>query len=135
VAIRGVEDALFGPVISYGISGAATDLLGDCAYRIPPLHTADAAEMVREIKAAPLLFGYRGSAPVDIAALERLLLKVAQLKDDLPEVRELDLSLVSVGTSGVTVLTAAGTVAPAVEARSDWFARRMARPVGDTNAG
>jgi acyl-CoA synthetase (NDP forming) len=91
--------------------------------------------MVREIKAAPLLLGYRGSAPVDTAALERLLLRVAQLKDDLPEVRELDLSLVAVGTSGATVLTAAGRVAPAVEARSDWFARRMAGPAGDTSGG
>ena len=60
----------------------------------------DAAEMARDIKAAPLLLGYRGSEPVDIAAVERLLLTVAQLKNDFAEVRDLDLSLVIVGTWG-----------------------------------
>ena len=87
VAIGGMEDPLFGPVVSFGVSGAATELLGDRSYRIPPMHSGDAADMVREIKAAPLLFGYRGSEKVDVDAVERLLLRVAQLKNDLPQVR------------------------------------------------
>ena len=74
VSVRGVEDPLFGPVVSFGVSGPATELLGDRAYRIPPMTALDAAEMVRDIKAAPLLLGYRGSEPVDIDAVERLLL-------------------------------------------------------------
>ena len=126
VSVRGVEDPLFGPVVSYGVSGPATELLGDKAFRIPPMTALDAAEMARDIKAAPLLLGYRGSEPVDIAAVERLLLTVAQLKNDFAEVRDLDLSLVIVGIVGVTVLTASARVEPAVDARSDWFARRMA---------
>ncbi len=134
VAIVGVEDPLFGPVVSFGVSGAATELLGDRAFRIPPMQSLDAHEMVREIKAAPLLTGYRGSAAVDTEAVEDLLLRVAQLKNDLPQVRELDLSLVLVGIRGVTVLTASATVEPAADARSDWFARRMT-PVGETLHG
>ena len=48
------------------------------------MHSGDASDMVREIRAAPLLFGYRGSEPVDVDAVEHLLLRVAQLKNDLP---------------------------------------------------
>jgi acyl-CoA synthetase (NDP forming)/GNAT superfamily N-acetyltransferase len=135
VAIHGVEDPLFGPVVSLGISGAMSELLGDVSFRIPPMDAFDAAEMVREIKASPLLLGYRGSVPVDTDALEDLLLRVAQLKNDLPQLRSLDLALVIVGAVGATVLTAAGRVEPAVDARTDWYVRRMAGPVGETLPG
>ena len=87
----GLEDPLFGPAVSFGISGALTDLVGDRVYRIPPISALDAAETVRSIKAAPLLFGYRGSEQVDVAAVEDLIRRVAQLKIDLPQVSQLDL--------------------------------------------
>jgi acyl-CoA synthetase (NDP forming) len=132
VSVRGVEDPLFGPLVSFGLSGFVSDLLGDRVLRIPPLERRDAEEMVREIRAAPLLSGYRGSAPVDVDAVETLLLKVAQLKNDLPEVRSLDLSLVLVGEKGTHVLSAEAWVAPAAEARTGWFERRLSDPVVDT---
>jgi len=89
------------------------------------MHSGDVADMVREIKSAPLLFGYRGSARVDVEAVEDLLLRVAQLKNDLPQIAALDLTLVLAGDHGVTVLDAEGRVAPLAGARSDWFVRRM----------
>jgi len=135
VSLGGIEDPLFGPVVSFGVSGPATELLGDRAYRIPPMHSGDAADMVREIKAAPLLFGYRGSERVDTAAIETLLLKVAQLKNDLPQVASLDLNLVLVGANGATVLNAEARVAPVADARSDWFVRRLSTEAGDTVSG
>jgi acyl-CoA synthetase (NDP forming) len=135
IAVHAVEDPLFGPVLSFGVSGAFSELLGDCAFRIPPMNAHDAHEMVREIKAAPLLLGYRGSVPVDTEALELLLLKLAQLKKDLPQVRVVELPLVIVGLRGATVLTASARVEPAVDARSDWYARRMATQVGETFPG
>ncbi len=135
VSIRGVEDLLFGPVVSFGVSGAATELLGDRSYRIPPMHSGEAADMVREIKAAPLLFGYRGSEHVDVDAIEHLLLRVAQLKNDLPQVCMLDLDLVLAGAHGATVLSATGRVEPVSDARSDWFVRRLSVPPGDTLHG
>jgi acyl-CoA synthetase (NDP forming)/RimJ/RimL family protein N-acetyltransferase len=135
VAIGGMEDPLFGPVVSFGISGAATELLGDRSYRIPPMHSGEAAEMVREIKAAPMLFGYRGGEVVDVVAVEHLLLRVAQLKNDLPQVRALDLNLVLVGAGGSTVLDARGRVEPVSDARSDWFVRRLSAQAGDTLHG
>ena len=75
----------------------ATDLLGDRAYRALPLTDLDAAELVRAPRAFPLLDGYRGSEPVDLAGLEDLLLRVARLADDLPEVLGLALDPVIVG--------------------------------------
>lgn len=135
VGVAGMEDPLFGPVVTFGVSGATTDLLGDRSYRIPPMHRGEAAEMVREIKAAPLLFGYRGSEVVDVDAIEHLLLRVAQLKNDLPQVRSLDLNLVLVGAGGATVLNAVGRVEPVADARSDWYTRRLSTPPGDTLHG
>jgi acyl-CoA synthetase (NDP forming)/ribosomal protein S18 acetylase RimI-like enzyme len=135
VTIGGMEDPLFGPVVSFGVSGAATELLGDRAYRIPPMHAGDAADMVREIKAAPLLFGYRGSEQVDVTAIEDLLMRVAQLKNDLPQVSSLELNLVLAGAPGATVLNAIGRIQPVADARSDWFVRRLSTQAGDTMHG
>ena len=87
VAIRSIEDPLFGPVVSFGISGPLIELLADKSYRIPPLGERDAAAMVREIKSSPMLFGYRGSEVVDVAEVERLIRRVAQLQNDLPQVQ------------------------------------------------
>jgi acyl-CoA synthetase (NDP forming)/RimJ/RimL family protein N-acetyltransferase len=135
VTVGGAEDPLFGPVVSFGVSGVASELLGDRAFRIPPMHRGEAAEMVREVKAAPLLFGYRGSEVVDAEAIEELLLRVAQLKNDLPQVRSLELNLVLVGAHGASVLNAVGRVEPVVDARSDWFTRRLSAHPGDTLPG
>ncbi len=132
VTVAGMEDPLFGPVVSFGVSGLATELLGDRSYRIPPMHSGDANDMVREIRSAPLLYGYRGSEQVDVEAVEHLLLRVAQLKNDLPQVRSLDLTLVLVGPQGATVLNAVGRVEPGPDARSDWFTRRLSVEAGDT---
>jgi acyl-CoA synthetase (NDP forming) len=132
VAVRSIEDPLFGPVVSFGISGPLTELLGDKSYRIPPLGERDAAAMVREIRASPMLFGYRGAETVDVAAVEQLILRVARLQHDLPQVASLELSLVLAGTSGLSVLSAAARVEPVADPRSDWFVRRMPAHPGDT---
>ena len=92
-----VDDPSFGALVSFGLGGVATDLLGDRAYRTLPLTDLDAAELVGAPRAWPLLDGYRGSEPVDLAALENLLLRVARLADDLPEVLKLRLEPVIVG--------------------------------------
>jgi acyl-CoA synthetase (NDP forming)/RimJ/RimL family protein N-acetyltransferase len=101
-----MEDPLFGPVLSFGLAGVATDLLGDWAYRIPPLTDRDVHELVRSVRAAPLLFGHNGAPAVDVVALEDLLARVGQLADDLPEVADLRLDPVLVGVKGVIVLGA-----------------------------
>ena len=99
-----VQDRSFGPLVMFGMGGIATDLLGDRAFRILPLTDVDAAELVRSVRGAPLLFGYRGAAPADVAALEDVLLRVGRLVDEVPEVAEMDLNPVIVGPDGATVV-------------------------------
>ncbi|MGZ4597759.1 MAG: bifunctional acetate--CoA ligase family protein/GNAT family N-acetyltransferase, partial [Actinomycetes bacterium] len=70
--VSSVEDPLFGPVVSFGLGGVATELLDDRSYGIPPLTDRDLRQLVRSVRAAPLLFGHRGSEPVDVAAVEEL---------------------------------------------------------------
>ena len=82
--VRAVVDPAAGAVLSFGLAGAPSELLGDIAHRLVPATDRDAAELVRSIRAAPLLFGWRGSEPVDTDALEELLLRVSRLVDDLP---------------------------------------------------
>ncbi len=135
VAIGSLEDPLFGPVVSFGIAGPMTELLGDRAYRIPPIGERDAAAMVREIKASPMLFGYRGSEVVDVGQVERLILRVAELQHDLPQVSVLELPLVLAGPVEASVLRASVRVDPVADSRTDWFARRMPSVPGDTQPG
>lgn len=125
IAIRSFEDPLFGPVVSFGISGPIVELLADWAYRIPPLGEHDVAGMVREVKSSPLLFGYRGAEPVDIPSIEQLITKVAHLQNDLPEVSALEVSLALAGSEGVTVLTASARLAPLRDPRPDSLVRRL----------
>jgi acyl-CoA synthetase (NDP forming)/GNAT superfamily N-acetyltransferase len=135
LSIRSMEDPLFGPVVSFGISGPLTELLEDRSYRIPPLGARDPAAMIREIKASPMLFGYRGSEAVDVEPVEDLVSRVAQLQHDLPQVSSLELSLVLAGADHCTVLTARARVDPVADPRSDWFVRRLPAAVEDTIPG
>jgi acyl-CoA synthetase (NDP forming)/GNAT superfamily N-acetyltransferase len=124
VVIGAVEDPSFGPMVSFAVGGIASELLGDTVWRMVPLLDADAEEMVRAPRAAPLLSGYRGAEPVDLGALQDLLLRVARLKDDLPEVATVELNPVLVTAAGLKVLGAAVTVGAPV-ARLDYGPRRM----------
>ena len=119
-----LDDPSFGALVSFGVGGLATELLGDRAYAPVPLSDTDAAELVAAPRAAPLLTGYRGSAPVDTAALPDLLLRVSRLAEDLPEVLALALNPVLVTRDGLAVLGAAVTVGPPT-ARVDPGPRRL----------
>jgi acyl-CoA synthetase (NDP forming) len=119
-----VEDPAFGPVVGFGLGGVATELLGDRAWRAVPLTDRDAAELVDEPRAAPLLRGHRGAAPVDRAALADLLLRVGQLADEQPRVRSLTLNPVLARPDGISVLHAQVRVGGVV-ARPDTGPRRL----------
>jgi acyl-CoA synthetase (NDP forming)/GNAT superfamily N-acetyltransferase len=110
--VRAVVDPAVGAHLSFGLAGAASELLGDIAHRLVPVTDRDAAELVRSIRTAPLLFGWRGSAPVDSAALEELLLRVSRLVDDHPEVVGISLEPVVVAQQGLSVLGASVRLAP-----------------------
>ncbi|WP_328422512.1 bifunctional acetate--CoA ligase family protein/GNAT family N-acetyltransferase [Streptomyces sp. NBC_00443] len=110
--VRAVIDPAAGAVLSFGLAGAASQLLGDMAHRLIPVTDREATSIVRSIRTAPLLFGWRGSAPVDTPALEELLLRVSRLVDDHPEVVAVTLEPVVVATHGLSVLGASVRLAP-----------------------
>ncbi|MFJ9350625.1 GNAT family N-acetyltransferase [Streptomyces sp. NPDC101237] len=122
--VRAVIDPAAGAVLSFGLAGAASQLLGDTAHRLVPVTDRDATSLVRSIRTAPLLFGWRGSAPVDTPALEELLLRVSRLVDDHPEVVAVTLEPVVVARHGVSVLGATVRLAPP-PARDDLGPRTM----------
>ncbi|MEV5550808.1 GNAT family N-acetyltransferase [Streptomyces sp. NPDC052309] len=110
--VRAVIDPAAGAVLSFGLAGAATQLLGDTAHRLIPVTDREATSLIRSIRTAPLLFGWRGSDPVDTPALEELLLRVSRLVDDHPEVVAVTLEPVVVAPRGLSVLGASVRLAP-----------------------
>ena len=117
------DDRSFGALVSFGIGGLAVELLGDRAYAAVPLTTADADDLVRAPKAAPLLTGYAGSPPADLSALTDVVLRLSALADDLPEVAECALRAAA-SPSGVSVHTAQVELAEPA-ARADTGPRRL----------
>ena len=96
-AIVGVtHDASFGPLVMFGIGGVHVELLRDVAFRVHPLTDHDARDLVRSVRGFPLLAGYRGAPPGDVAALEELLLRVSQLAGEHAGIAEMDLNPVKV---------------------------------------
>ena len=100
------KDAQFGPVLMFGLGGVLVEILKDVSFRIVPLAKRDAKEMIREIKGYPLLEGYRGSEPVDVANLENLILKVSSFVEQHPEVKELDLNPIFAYKDGAVAVDA-----------------------------
>ena len=100
------KDAQFGPVLMFGLGGILVEILKDVSFRIVPLTKRDARAMIREIKGYPLLEGYRGQEPVDVANLEELILKVSSFAEQHPEVKELDLNPVFAYSNGAVAADA-----------------------------
>jgi acetyl coenzyme A synthetase (ADP forming)-like protein len=90
------RDPSFGPVVLFGLGGVAVELLRDVSVRVAPLTDRDAEEMVREIRGHPLLEGYRGMPPTNLASLLELLHRVSRMATENPEILELDLNPVLV---------------------------------------
>ena len=113
-----VEDPSFGPLVMFGLGGKEAELLSDRMWSLVPMTTEDVDELLGGLRSSPLLTGYRGSPPVDAAALGRVVSLVARLAEDLPEVVELSLDPVVAHPSGAVALDARIRVAPAEHAPS-----------------
>jgi acyl-CoA synthetase (NDP forming) len=87
-----IQEPSFGPLIAFGLGGVHVEILKDVCFRITPITDLDAKEMVRSIRGYRLLEGYRGHPAADLPAIENLLLRVAQLVEEVPEIGELDLN-------------------------------------------
>lgn len=120
--LTGVELALglvrhptFGPLVMVAAGGVATAILADQAFLMPPITTRDANRALMSLRTWPLLQGYRGSAPVDLSALERLIVNLGHLADDVPEIVELDMNPVLASTNGVTLVDIKVRLKPTTE--------------------
>ncbi len=99
MAPRGVEifvgmtcDPSLGPLIAFGIGGTNVEVWRDVVFRVAPLTTTDAAEMLDEIRGRKLLDGFRGSPAADRAAIVDVLLRVSRLALEAPEIVEIDIN-------------------------------------------
>jgi acyl-CoA synthetase (NDP forming) len=99
-----VRDPQFGPLVMLGAGGVLVDLLDDRAFRLAPLAAAEADIMIGELQLARLLDGYRGAPIVSRSALCDVLVRIAALAADLPEIAELDVNpLVGTGDGVIAV--------------------------------
>ena len=90
--LGGRQDANFGPVVLVGLGGIFVEVIEEVALRVAPITAREAAEMIDELRGAPILKGARGHKPSDIAAVGDALLRLSQLMVDFPEIHELDIN-------------------------------------------
>ena len=117
MAKKGVEiivgtmlDATFGPMVMVGLGGITTELFRDVIYRPAPVSAAEAAAMLAELKAAPLLHGFRGAAKADIPALSQLIAQISAARGAIAAtaIAEIEINpvLVHPEGQGVTIVDA-----------------------------
>jgi acetyl-CoA synthetase (ADP-forming) len=101
-----LRDPQFGPAVMAGLGGVFVELYKDVAFRLPPLTPAAARGMLMELKAAPLLTGYRGQPPRDLDALATCACAVARIAAEHPEIQEMDLNPVLAYERGCVIVDA-----------------------------
>jgi acetyltransferase len=99
-------DPLFGPVLLFGQGGTAVEVLADRAIALPPLNRVLARDLVSRTRVARLLAGYRDHLPADLDAVCDVLIALAQMLVDLPELCELDINPLLADHDGVIALDA-----------------------------
>ncbi|MDH5450682.1 MAG: acetate--CoA ligase family protein [Candidatus Bathyarchaeota archaeon] len=106
IIIGATKDPQFGPALMFGLGGIFVEVLKDVTFRIAPITEADAKEMITEVKAYPILKGYRNQPPADIEAIIRILVNTSRLVMDYPEIKELDLNPIMVYKKGAKTVDA-----------------------------
>jgi len=101
-----ISDPIFGPVISFGAGGTAVEVLGDRAIALPPLNGFLARELIGGTRVAKLLSSFRHMPPVQMEALESLLLRVSEMVCELPWLREIDINPLIVDEHGLLAVDA-----------------------------
>ena len=101
-----LRDPQFGPAVMAGLGGVFVELYQDVVFRLPPLTPPEARAMLMELKAAPLLTGYRGQPPRDLDALATCASVVARIAAEHPEIQEMDLNPVLAYERGCLIVDA-----------------------------
>jgi acetyltransferase len=100
------KDPNFGPVILFGMGGIYTEILKDRAVGLPPMNRLIIQRLLEQTRVYKILKGYRGRPGVNMDQLEELILRLAQLMVDFPEIKELDMNPVIVKNSELYAIDA-----------------------------
>ncbi len=108
MAKKGIEEVIiglttdpqFGPALMFGLGGIFVEIYKDVSFRVCPITEYDAHEMIQEIKAYPILNGFRGRPLADVDTLVDILLKSSKLALDFPEIDQMDLNPIIVYEKG-----------------------------------
>jgi acetyl-CoA synthetase (ADP-forming) len=106
VIVGMVRDPQFGPAVMAGLGGIFVELYRDVVFRLPPLTQAEAHAMLAELKAAPLLTGYRGRPPCDLDALATCVCTVAHIAAERRQIQEIDLNPIIAHERGCLIVDA-----------------------------
>ena len=106
VIVGAIKDPQFGPTLMFGLGGVFVEILKDVSFRVAPIMEDDATEMITEIKAYPILQGYRGMPPADVDAIKQILLNTSRLVMEHQEIAELDLNPIMVYQKGAKAVDA-----------------------------
>ena len=94
------RDPQFGPLVMFGLGGIFVELFKDVVFRVAPFGRNTARRMVKNIRAYPMLTGFRGNPHADVEEIEKCLVRLSQLVSDHPEIRELDVNPLRVHPDG-----------------------------------
>lgn len=101
-----VSDQPFGPVIAFGAGGTMIELINDRAMELPPLNQFLARQLIHRARVAETLGEWRGAPAADVAAIERVLLRVSEMVCELPQLREMDINPLIVDAGGAVAVDA-----------------------------
>ncbi|MBM3502879.1 MAG: bifunctional acetate--CoA ligase family protein/GNAT family N-acetyltransferase [Alphaproteobacteria bacterium] len=104
--VGATSDPVFGPVVLFGHGGRAVEVLRDRAVALPPLNEVLAQSLIDETRVSRLLAGFRDQPASDLAAIRAVLISVATLILDHPEIVELDINPLWADAQGVMALDA-----------------------------
>jgi acyl-CoA synthetase (NDP forming) len=112
VILGATRDPQLGPVMVFGVGGTAVELLGDVAFRLAPIDDRDARSMLDEIRAAPLLRAFRGSAPVKRGSIVTALLRLSRLMCRFSHlIHEIEINPMLVTADGAVAVDAMAVIA------------------------
>lgn len=100
------RDPVFGPMVMFGMGGVYVEVLRDVAWNLAPLDIAEAKKMIHSVRSSKILEGVRGEPGCDLDELAKLIVKIGDLADAVPEIRELDLNPVGISPDSQYVLDA-----------------------------
>lgn len=106
VIVGAVKDPQFGQTLMFGLGGVFVEILKDVTFRIAPITIEEACEMLKEIKAYPLLKGYRNMPQADVEAIVKILVNTSRLVTEHLEIKEIDLNPIIVYEKGAKTVDA-----------------------------